>query len=644
MNRYWNVKPTIPLQDSILVRFPYTAADFNDVKGSNPLVSKHTDMEFFKVNGTNNPFDLSVTTPNFFRYKNAALPSLSTWKYLQQDTVHLCEYFVKGFSGGGGGALYTGPLPDLTVSAASVAPATMGAAENFTASITEANVSTTGDAGGHRVLFYLSKDNLLTPGANGDTLLGSFVIAGVNASKNTGLLHKQLTIPCTTVPGDYFLFFVADGEDVVVETDENNNRTSVPLTIKPGSGAPAAPTITASPGTTVCTGTEVTLTGTTADCSSCTYSWSGNSLAGNTIRVTAAGTYTLTVTNACGAATSSQTIVVNPQPIVSVLANNNGFCLGDSASLTAFGADSYTWSGPGLSATAGITVSAKPLNAGSHAYTVSGVRNGCSKTATLTISVIPSPVLSITPADTTYCAGSSMTLTASGADSYSWSPATGLNTTTGAVVTASPSTTTSYTLTGTASSGCRSTITRMVKPLPAVTPLVKFAYSGCPDNRLQFTATPTNGGLNPTFQWYLNGVVQGSGATISINNVVNGSDVYVRMTSDAGCASPRAVNSDTVKISCITTALPQIDAVETLTVSPVPTTGTVYVRLKLTQRRKLSFQITNSEGRKVYQSDPVNALGAVVKQLDLSGQAQGFYFLHIIIGNKTVIEKILITR
>jgi len=46
--------------------------------------------------------------------------------------------------------------------------------------------------------------------------------------------------------------------------------------------------------------------------------------------------------------------------------------------------------------------------------------------------------------DTTICVGDSTTLTASGATTYNWSPATGLNVTTGAMVTAKPNDTTLY--------------------------------------------------------------------------------------------------------------------------------------------------------------------------------------------------------
>lgn len=67
------------------------------------------------------------------------------------------------------------------------------------------------------------------------------------------------------------------------------------------------------------------------------------------------------------------------------------------------------------------------------------------------------------------CPGASDTLTASGALTYSWSPAAGLNTTSGAVVVAAPSVTTTYYVTGYDAGGCSDTdsITIAVNPPPA---------------------------------------------------------------------------------------------------------------------------------------------------------------------------------
>ncbi|TAH41787.1 MAG: T9SS type A sorting domain-containing protein [Bacteroidetes bacterium] len=69
------------------------------------------------------------------------------------------------------------------------------------------------------------------------------------------------------------------------------------------------------------------------------------------------------------------------------------------------------------------------------------------------------------------CPGGSADLSSSGAVSYSWSPSTGLSSTSGATVTATPVSTTTYTVTGTNSSGCQAAnqITVTVLSAPSVT-------------------------------------------------------------------------------------------------------------------------------------------------------------------------------
>jgi hypothetical protein len=71
------------------------------------------------------------------------------------------------------------------------------------------------------------------------------------------------------------------------------------------------------------------------------------------------------------------------------------------------------------------------------------------------VNVNPLPIVTVTSA--AICNGQSTPLTASGATTYSWSPATDLSSTTGATVTANPTSTITYTVTGTDANGCTST-------------------------------------------------------------------------------------------------------------------------------------------------------------------------------------------
>ncbi|MFN3916104.1 MAG: gliding motility-associated C-terminal domain-containing protein [Flavobacteriales bacterium] len=156
------------------------------------------------------------------------------------------------------------------------------------------------------------------------------------------------------------------------------------------------------------------------------------------------------------------TVTVDSAPTVTVIPSAPAICIGGSVSLTASGATTYTWSpSAGLSATTGATVTANPTT--TTTYTVEGIAGpGCPGTTTVTVTVNPLPTITATPSAPAICAGNSVSITASGASTYTWSPATGLSGTTGATVTANPGTTTTYTITGTDANGCQNTTTVQV--------------------------------------------------------------------------------------------------------------------------------------------------------------------------------------
>ena len=78
----------------------------------------------------------------------------------------------------------------------------------------------------------------------------------------------------------------------------------------------------------------------------------------------------------------------------------------------------------------------------------------------------------------------------------------------------------------------------------SVVPLVSLGMSAttiCAGTPVNFVATPTNGGSNPSYQWKLNGnVIPGvTGSTYQSSTLANGDRVSVTMTSSLTCASPQ---------------------------------------------------------------------------------------------------------
>lgn len=226
---------------------------------------------------------------------------------------------------------------------------------------------------------------------------------------------------------------------------------AVVVTVSPAAIANAGNTQAA------CSGSPAQLTGSGGT----SYSWSPSTgLSSSTISNPSATvfsntTYTLTVTNAEGC-TGSDTVSVHILPAPTANAGTDAeLCLGSSIQLHATGGVTYLWSPTtGLSS----STSANPFcfASANTTYTVTAVNaTGCSATDAVSITVnVPGPAPTLTPLSPTICAGSSVTITASGCINYSWFPSTGLSSTFGATVVASPTATTNYTCAGTDTNGC----------------------------------------------------------------------------------------------------------------------------------------------------------------------------------------------
>ncbi|MGQ3013779.1 MAG: T9SS type A sorting domain-containing protein [Flavobacteriales bacterium] len=206
--------------------------------------------------------------------------------------------------------------------------------------------------------------------------------------------------------------------------------------------------------TTVCAGQTVTLNASGAQ----SYNWMPGNLSGSSVTVTPATTTTYTVSGSNAGACSSTAQVqvsVNTPPSVNISATQASICAGTTTTLTASGADTYTWMPGNLT---GSSISVAPGS--TTVYTVSGHSNssGCSSQASFTVQVQTAPNVQAYTSNTSICQGASATLTATGASSYSWQPGN----LTGSSISVTPSSTTTYVVTGT-DNGCSTTATVTVQ-------------------------------------------------------------------------------------------------------------------------------------------------------------------------------------
>ena len=166
-------------------------------------------------------------------------------------------------------------------------------------------------------------------------------------------------------------------------------------------------------------------------------------------------------------------MTVNPLPVITASPTNPSICNGASVLLTAGGGSVYIWS-PCLQVCQQPQDQPLMQIPRFNHYLFCQWRldaNGCTNTASITvIGCFVWLLLLLIQQQSALCNGQSVSLTASGANTYVWSPGTALSATTGATVSANPSATITYTVTGTIAGGCTATktVTVTVKPVPAI--------------------------------------------------------------------------------------------------------------------------------------------------------------------------------
>ncbi len=236
------------------------------------------------------------------------------------------------------------------------------------------------------------------------------------------------------------------------------------------------------------------------------------------------------------------------------------------------------------------------------------VTGGSATSNTLTMTVNPTVATSlsitVSPNDT-ICAGTSVTFTAvpvnGGSPTYLWrinGGSTGITTSTfattgltnGQVVTCDMG----------SSLTCPSPATAVSNPItmtvnPVVSPTITITASPgttiCAGTVVTFSASITNGGSSPSYQWFVGGSpVGGNSPTFSTSSLINGNTVTCTLISNAPCATVSTVNSNTLTITVTAPVTP------TISISANPGT-TICAGTNVT----FTASVTNGGGSPFYQ-------------------------------------------
>ncbi|MCX6307215.1 MAG: choice-of-anchor J domain-containing protein, partial [Bacteroidetes bacterium] len=371
-----------------------------------------------------------------------------------------------------------------------------------------------------------------------------------------------------------------------------NPATSNTLTMTVNPLLPVSVSVGAS-ANPVCAGTSVTFTATPTNGGTIpSYKWKVN---GSIVSAATNATYsyipvnndavvcvlTSNLTCPAGNPATSNTVTMTVNPLlpvsVSVGASANPVCAGTSVTYTATpinggASPTYKWkvNGSTVTGATNATYSFTPVNGNtiicvltSNATCLTG-SPATSNTITMTVNPLLPVSISVSASANPVCAGTSVT--------YSSTPTNGGTTpgyqwkVNGATVSGATNSTFIYSpanydaiiCTLTSSLGCPSgnpatsnAVTMLVNPLlPVSVSVGASANPVCAGTSVTFTATPTNGGTTPGYQWKVNGAIV-SGATTSTYSYipVNNDGVICLLTSNAICPTGSPATSNTVTMT-----------------------------------------------------------------------------------------------
>lgn len=372
------------------------------------------------------------------------------------------------------------------------------------------------------------------------------------------------TFAYTPVNGDVVTVVLTSSSSCAI----NNPATSPAVTMTVNTPSPVSVTISASPSGAFCSGTSVTFTATPVNGGSPSYQWriNGSNVGSNSSTFTTTAlnnndvvTVVMTSSLSCisGNPDTSNpiTATVNPLPTATLTSSaaGNTFCHGTSVTFTASGGATFDFlvNGTSVQNGSGTTFTTSTLTNGQIVSVVVTNASGCSATASITNTVNPTPVATLTSsaAGNSSCTGASVTFTASGGNDYDFRIGGQ------SVQHSSVSTYTTSTLVNgdvvsvivTNSSLCSATspsITNAVHPLPV--PVITSSDADntfCAGTSVTFTAS---GGAAYNFRVAGNSVQNGSSPTFTTSAITNNQVVDVIVISAFGCSATSAGITNTV--------------------------------------------------------------------------------------------------
>jgi uncharacterized protein (TIGR02145 family) len=420
-----------------------------------------------------------------------------------------------------------------------------------------------------------------------DSLYWNFGDPSSGSGNISHLIHPKHQF---TIPGSYVITLIARHEDqrfdTVIQTISIKDKPSPNL----------------GPDLMICQGDTAVLDA--GAWPGCSFVWANlttgqpNIGTGQTYTANQTGEYMVTVTSANGC-TGMDTITLAASPVPALTNNplSESICSGESTNIaltSTVPAATFSWTATltsgnitGFSPDSGLVINQvltdNLTTSGIVTYHITPKMGNCiGDTSDYQVTVNPgdSVLVTITSSANNICAGTLVNFTAIPTNggvtpSYQWN-VNGLNVGTNqptyaynpasgdlvsCILTSSLATCTSN------NPAASDTITMIVNPvLPVSVSILPSANPVCAGTSVTFTATPTNGGSTPSYQWKINGMNVGSNSPVYTFIPNNGDNVSCTLTSSLVCVTNNPASSIQYPVS----VNPLLPVSVTISASPNP--------------------------------------------------------------------------